>query len=83
MLAGEGNIESFVDSTNEIRRLWVEMKDKDLFKGLRICKPEQRLGNTNSDPKKKEKSRVLIVKSTFLRRISPGLVLDANPLDDQ
>lgn len=38
--------------------LWLEINDKDLFKGLRVHTPETQLGNTEGVPKKKEKLRV-------------------------
>lgn len=58
---------------------------KDLFKGLRVYNPETQGGNTQSVLKKEEKLRILIVKSTFLGRISPAflasaLVQDGDPL---
>lgn len=40
--------------------------------GKVLCKSETVPGNTQSISKKRAKSRVLIVKSTFLRRISPA-----------
>lgn len=48
--------------------------DKDLLKGLRVCKLKAQLGNTQSVLEKKEKLRALIVNSTFLRRISPAIL---------
>ena len=43
---------------------------KDLFKGLWVGKMATQLSNTQSVPKKREKWRVFIAKSTFFRRIS-------------
>ena len=74
-------------NSKRVWRLWLEINDKYLFKSLRVCKPETQLGHTQSFPKKKEKLRVLIVKNTFLRKISPaflvfGLFQDGHPEDD-
>lgn len=68
---------------SRVRRLRLEINGKNLFKYLKVCKSETQLDSTQSVPKKKEKPRVLIVKSAFLRRISPtflasGLVQDGN-----
>lgn len=54
-----------------VRRPGVEIKDKGLFKGLRICKKKTYLGNPPSVLKKKEALRVPKGESTFLRTISP------------
>lgn len=48
----------------------LEINYYDLFKGIRGFKPEAQLGNTQSTLNKKEKLRILIVESAFLRRIS-------------
>ena len=37
-----------VNGAKGVRRLWLEINDKDLFKSLRVCKPETQLGNTQS-----------------------------------
>lgn len=55
------------------------MSDKGLFKGLRVCTPEKNDKAISSVPKKK---RVLIVKSTFLRRISPAFLASGLVQDD-
>lgn len=59
------------------------MNGQDLLQGLKICKSEPQVGSAQSVLKKKEKLRVLLVKNTFLGRISPaflahGLVRDGN-----
>lgn len=48
----------------------LEINGKDLFKGLRVCKPDTPLGDTQTVLKKREKLGVLIEKSTFLRKNS-------------
>lgn len=63
------------------------MNGQDLLQGLKICKSETQLGSAQSVLKKKENLRVLLVKNTFLGRISPvflaiGLVQDGDLLDD-
>ena len=68
--------------------VWLQIKAKDLFVGLWVCKLGTQRGHTQSVPEKKEKLGVLTVKSTFLKRISPeflasGLVHDGNRLPDQ
>lgn len=65
-----------------VRRLWLEINDKHLFQGLRVCQLKTQLGHTQSVPKKNEKL------SSFLRRISPtflafGWVPDDNLPDVQ
>ena len=60
------------------RRLWLKISNKELFMGLTDCKSET-VGNTQSVPKKKEKSRALIVKSAFLRRLSPAFLASGWP----
>lgn len=69
-------------------RLWLEINDKDLLKGLRVCTQETniRRQKPRSVPMKKEKLRILIPKSTFLRIIRPpllvlGLAEDSYQLD--
>lgn len=69
------------DELKRVWNLWLEINNKELFKGLRVCKPEAQLGNMQSVSKKKEKLRVSPEKSTFLRRLRPvslalGLVRD-------
>lgn len=66
----------------ELRRLWQEIRGKDLFTGFRVCHPETQVGNAGSAPEKKEKLRVFRVKSTISGGISPafsasGLVSEA------
>lgn len=39
-----------------IGRLWQELNDKDLFKDLRVCKPDTQLGNTQSVPQEERKT---------------------------
>ena len=58
-------------NSKRVWRLWLEINDKDLFKALGVCKPETHLSDTQSVLRKEEKLRVLTVKSTFVRRISP------------
>lgn len=74
--------------SKRVRRLWLETNDKDRFEGLRVCKQERQLGNTQSVPKKKEKLRVLRTKRMFLRRIGPafsasGSIQYGHPPDDR
>lgn len=56
------------------RRLWLERKDKHLFKGLEVCKLKTQLSNAQSGVKKQGKPRILTVRSTFLRRIGPAFL---------
>lgn len=51
----------------------LEINDKDLFKGLRVCKLKTPPSDTQSFPKKKETVRVLRMNNIFLRRIRPAL----------
>lgn len=51
----------------------LEINDKDLFKGLRVCKLKTPSGDTQSFPKKKDTVRVLRMNNRFLRRIRPAL----------
>lgn len=65
----------------------LKLKMTVLFKSLRICKLKMLPGKTQSVLKKREKLRVLLVKSLFLRRINSaflasGLVQEGHPLDD-
>lgn len=46
-------------SRKKIRRLWLEVNDKDLLKGLKVYILETKLGNTQSVPRKEEKLRVV------------------------
>lgn len=48
--------------------LWLEIKDKDLPKGLRACKLKTQLVNIQSVPKEKEKLSVLGVKKNILEK---------------
>lgn len=69
--------EAWRSVSNELKRvwrLWLEINNKELFKGLQVCKPETQLGNTQSIPKKKEKLRVFTGKRIFLRRLSSALL---------
>ena len=49
--------------SKRVRRLWLEMNDKDLFKSLRDGKLETQLDNAQRVLEKKENLRVLIMKS--------------------
>lgn len=56
-----------------IRKLWLEISDKDLFKGLEACKPETSLGK-NPEIFQRGKLKLLILRSTFLRRLKPAFL---------
>lgn len=49
------------------------VNDEDLFKGLKVCKPETHIGKTHSIPKKKEKMSSCS-KKYILERISPAIL---------
>lgn len=55
-----------VTNVKRASRLWLEISDKDLFKGLRICKLKTLADNTQSVLKETEKFESFIVKSTRL-----------------
>lgn len=56
---------SIINWLTSVRKLWLEINDKDLLKGLRVCEVETQLSNAQNIPKEKEKLKVLIVRSTF------------------
>lgn len=61
-----------------VRKLWLEIKDKDLLKGLRVCGVETQPSNAQNIPKEKETLKVLVVRSTFSSSfLAPGLVQGA------
>lgn len=71
--------------SNDLKKslhLWLQIKDRDY---LRVFELEPQTGKTPEISKKKEKLRVLTVKSAFLRSICPvflayELARDSNPL---
>lgn len=60
----------------------LEINNRDLFEGLGVCRWDTQLGKTPDVFKRRKKSlKLLIVKGTFLRNITPafldlGLVQD-------
>ena len=64
----------------KVRRLHLEINGKDFFQGLSVCKPK--IGSAQSVLKKKETLRILVVKSSFLRRISPAFLASKLVKDD-
>lgn len=70
----------------------MEINDEESSQGLRVCKPESRLGNTQSVLEKRGEPRVLLVRRALLRRLRPaclasglapeGCPSEAGSLDD-
>lgn len=69
---------NIINWLKRVRKLWLEINDKDLLKGLMVCEVETQLSNAQNIPKEKEKLKVLlIVRSTFISSfLVPGLVQD-------
>ena len=64
---------------------FLEINDKDLFKGLRVCKLETQQGSAHSFPKRKEKLTVFISEKYIPEKnqsCSVSLVPNGHLLDD-
>lgn len=69
---------NIINWLKRVRKLWLEINDKDLLKGLRVCGVETQLSNTQNIPKEKETLKVLVVRGTFSSSfLAPGLVQGA------
>lgn len=60
-------------NSKRLCRLWLETNDEDLLKGLRVCKLRTQPGKDLETFQRGKKFNDFIVKSTYLRIISPAL----------